>query len=286
MPRPPRFSPHLPATPTEVAEFPPRCRRISRSASSTLGRSLSLFHGGRNHQSSSPAASSRNCNSRSRLIVTHCAWLVRSIGFGRPRPALLPAQPLLQVAEPVLLPEPRREQLHHLQPRQLHRRGHQGEPLLVPLDLGDDRLDRHLPAQHAPQADDLLPADLPLPAVDEGAAGLPRPVPQAAPAGRLQPPAPLGLRPPLPLGALLRGGTAKSRASCRNRVRKSIRGAPPRAGPAAGPRSAGRSRRRRRPGACPVTIRACSRSNSTASSHLVRNATVPPGPAGNCDLRK
>ena len=29
----------------------------------------------------SPVASSRNCNNRSRLIVTHCAWLVRSIGL-------------------------------------------------------------------------------------------------------------------------------------------------------------------------------------------------------------
>ena len=69
---------------------------------------------------------------------------------GRPRPALLPAQPLLQVAEPVLLPEASGEQFHHLQPRQFHRRGDQAEPLLVPLDLGDDRLDRHLMSQHLP----------------------------------------------------------------------------------------------------------------------------------------
>ena len=124
---------------------------------------------------------------------------------GRPRPALLPAQPLLQVAEPVLLPEPRREQLHHLQPRQLHRRGHQGEPLLVALDVGNNRLDWHLPAQDSPQADDLLPTDLPLPAVDEGGSDLPLRVPHAAPAGWLQPLTPLGLRSRLPLGVLLRG---------------------------------------------------------------------------------
>src|SRR5271166_558220 len=125
--------------------------------------------------------------------------------IGRPRPALLPAQPLLQVAEAVLLPEPSREQFHHLQPRQFYRRSHQGEPLLVSLDVGDDCLDRHLPPQYPPQADDLLPADRPLPSVDEGGPELPLRLPPAPLARRGQPLTPLGLLPPFPLGALLRG---------------------------------------------------------------------------------
>src|SRR5207247_3259307 len=48
-----------------------------------------------------------------------------------PRPALLPTQPLLEVAEPVLLPEPRREQFDHLQARQL-----QGRSYFVVRDFG------------------------------------------------------------------------------------------------------------------------------------------------------
>ena len=84
-----------------------------------------------------------------------------------PRPALLPPQPLLQVPEPVLLAEPGGEQFDHLQPGQLRRRSDQREPLLVPLDPGDDRLDRHVMPRDPPQADDLLPADLPPPAVEE-----------------------------------------------------------------------------------------------------------------------
>src|SRR5208337_4680986 len=59
---------------------------------------------------------------------------------------------------------------------------------------------------HPPQADDLLPADRPLPAVDEGGPNLPLRFPPAAPPGRLQLRTPLELsRSPLPLGALLRG---------------------------------------------------------------------------------
>src|SRR5208283_5042022 len=73
------------------------------------------------------------------------------------------------------------------------------------LDGGDDHLDRHLPAQDPPQADDLLPTDCPLSAVDEGGPDLPLRLPHAAPAGRLQPLTPLGLRSRLPLGALLWG---------------------------------------------------------------------------------
>ena len=61
--------------------FATRLRRSIRSTSSTLGRSFFRSHGGGDHQSVHPSASRRNCNSRSRLIVTHCAWLVRSIGL-------------------------------------------------------------------------------------------------------------------------------------------------------------------------------------------------------------
>src|SRR5262249_20042916 len=49
-----------------------------------------------------------------------------------------------------------------------------------------------------PPAHPPLRAVLPLPAVDEAAAGAPAPLPSAAAAGRLQPPAPLRLRPPGP----------------------------------------------------------------------------------------
>src|SRR5512142_1035002 len=58
-----------------------RCRRSNRSTSNTLGRSFVLSQGGGDHQSEHPCSSRRNCNSRSRLIVTHWACVVRSIGF-------------------------------------------------------------------------------------------------------------------------------------------------------------------------------------------------------------
>ena len=169
----------------------------------------------------------------------------------RPRSALLPDQSLLQIAEPVLLPEPRSEQLHHLQPRQFHRRGHQGEPLLVAFDVCNNRLDWQLPAQDSPQADDLLPTDLPLPAVDEGGSDLLLRLPHAAPAGRLQPLPPLGCGPGFPL-VVLRGQRQGVQPSVAPQaVRKSIRAHLPQTGPAAGPRSPRRSRRRKRPSACP-----------------------------------
>src|SRR5262245_15740278 len=79
----------------------------------------------------------------------------------RPRPALLPPEPLLQVAEPVLLPEARAEQLQQLQPGQLARAADEREPLLVALDLGDDSLDLDLVAGDVPQAHDLLVPDVP-----------------------------------------------------------------------------------------------------------------------------
>src|SRR3954462_4057865 len=87
-------------------------------------------------------------------------------GIPGPRPALLPPQPLLEVPEPVLLSEAGGEQFHHLQPGQPHSRDDQREPLLVSLDTGDDRLDRHVMPRDPPDADDLLPVDLPLAAVD------------------------------------------------------------------------------------------------------------------------
>src|SRR5512135_327835 len=117
----------------------------------------------------------------------------------RPRPALLPTQTLLQVPKPVLLPEPRGEQFHHLEARQLHGRADQREPLLVPLDLGHHRLDRHVVARDVPATHDLLPADLPPAAVEEGFPLAPPPLPVAPPARRRQPPAPLPVR-PVPLG--------------------------------------------------------------------------------------
>src|SRR5271165_5295315 len=204
MPLPPRFFPHLPPTSREDAEF---SRDAAASAAPRPARSddpypCSTAVGTTSPPPRTPPAGTATAAAGS-SSPTAPDWSLDRVG--RPRPALLPAQPLLQVAEPVLLPEPRREQFHHLQPRQFHRRGHQGEPLLVSRDGGDDRLDRHLPPQDPPQADDLLPADRPLPSVDEGGPELPLRLPPAAPAGRLQPLTPLGLRSRLPLGALLRG---------------------------------------------------------------------------------
>src|SRR5271157_5623706 len=145
MPRLPRYFPHFSPTSREDAEF-------SRDAAASAAPLPARW------DDPCPCSTAAGTTSPLRLAGP----LDR---VGRPCPALLPAQSLLQVAEAVLLPEPRREQFHHLQPRQFHRRGHQGDLLLVSLDVGDDRLDRHLPPQHPPQADDLLPTDLPLPAV-------------------------------------------------------------------------------------------------------------------------
>src|SRR5260370_15831717 len=125
--------------------------------------------------------------------------------FLRPRPALLPAQPLLEVPEPVLLTEAGAEQLYHLQPRQRRGAGDQGEALPVALHLGHDRLDRHLGTQHPPQAYDLLtphPADTP---VQEGLALLPLPGPTAPLTRRRQPRSPRGQWPSL-TGTPLRTG--------------------------------------------------------------------------------
>src|SRR5690349_2132855 len=63
-------------------------------------------------------------------------------GQSRPRPTLLPAQPLLDVPEPVLLPEARAEQLHQLEARQVGGAADQGEAPRIALDLGHHRLDR------------------------------------------------------------------------------------------------------------------------------------------------
>src|SRR5512142_1940732 len=70
-----------PSHPDRSCWISPRCSRSRRSTSSTLGWSFFRFHGGRNHHSVSPRDSSRNCNTCSRLSVTPCAWLVRTIGF-------------------------------------------------------------------------------------------------------------------------------------------------------------------------------------------------------------
>src|SRR5512147_137163 len=117
----------------------------------------------------------------------------------RPRPALFPAEPLLEVPEPVLLTEPRGEQIDHLEARQLHGRTDQREPLLVPLHPGDHRLDRHVVPRDVPATHDLLPADLPPAAVEERLSLAPPLLPVAPLPGRWQPPAPLLVR-PLPLG--------------------------------------------------------------------------------------
>src|SRR5271157_4458341 len=186
MPLPPWFFPHLPPTSREDAEF---SRDAAASAAPRPARSAGPCPCSTAAGTTSPPPGRLQPElQQPQQAHRHPLRLTGPLDrIGRPRPALLPAQPLLEVAEPVLLPEPRREQLHHLQPRQLHRRGHQGEPLLVSLDGGDDHLDRHLPAQDPPQADDLLPTDCPLSAVDEGGPDLPLRLPHAAPAGRLQP---------------------------------------------------------------------------------------------------
>src|SRR5208282_787401 len=124
--------------------------------------------------------------------------------------AMPPHQPLrVQHARTILVLVPRRPeppaqlpgrlQPELQQPQQAHR-----HPLRLTGPL--DRVGRPRPA--------LLPADRPLPSVDEGGPDLPLRLPPAAPAGRLQPLAPLELlRSPLPLGAFLGGrGKANSRA--------------------------------------------------------------------------
>src|SRR5579871_1759997 len=72
-----------------------------------------------------------------------------------PGSALFPAQPLLEVAEAVLLTEAGAEQLQQLQSRQVAGTTDQREALAVALDLGHHRLDFDLVAQHPPQAHDL-----------------------------------------------------------------------------------------------------------------------------------
>ena len=74
------------------------------------------------------------------------------------------------------------------------------------------------------------------------------------------------------------GRTAGRRAAAASGTRSGA--SRPRARPAAGPRSAGRSPPSKTARCRPPTIRACSRISSTASSHLVRNASVRPGGPG------
>src|SRR6516165_10787177 len=140
MPRLPRFFPHLPPTPREAAEFR---RDAAASAAPRPVRSVgpcpcSRGAGTTNPPPRTPPGGTARAAAGS-SSPTAPGWSARSDSgskLGTP-----PAQPLLQVAEAVLLPEPRREQFHHLQPGQLHRRGHQGEPLLISLDVRHDRLD-------------------------------------------------------------------------------------------------------------------------------------------------
>src|SRR5664279_3344818 len=185
----------------------------------------------------------------------------------RPRPALLPPQPLLQIAKPVLLSEPRAEQFHHLQPGQFHRRSDQREPLLVPLHLGHHRLDRHVVSRDVPATHHFLPADLPPATVQEGFPLAPVLLPVTSLAGRRQSPAPLLVRPEL-LGQ--RGAPSSGATSGRTTL--------PSAKP---PSKTARCR--------PLRVWACSRNNSTINTHLVRNSSLGPAKpdrAGNCDLRK
>jgi hypothetical protein len=97
----------------------------------------------------------------------------------RPRPTLLPAQPLFEVPETILLPEAGTEQLHDLQTAQRQRRTHQREPLAVPLHFIHHRLDDHVPTRHPPLAEYLLPTHVPHPAIHKGPPLLPlaRPTP-------------------------------------------------------------------------------------------------------------
>src|SRR5262245_27714044 len=134
----------------------------------------------------------------------------------RPRPALLPPEPLLEVAEPVLLPEAGAEQLHQLQPAQVAGTADDGETLAVPLHLGDDRLDLDLVAGDRPEAHHLLVPDVPPPPVQPRPALLPAAGPAPALPWRRQPPAPLG-----PRAALARRALGR-----RPRGRRGMAGAP------------------------------------------------------------
>src|SRR5207245_10250939 len=116
----------------------------------------------------------------------------------RPGAAFLPAQPLLQIPKAILLPKAPREHLHHLQPRQVQRRGDQVEAVAVAFHLRRHGLDRHGVSGHRPQTDDLLPAHDPLPAVNEGPALVPGYTPAASLLRWRQTWPPLGLGTPTP----------------------------------------------------------------------------------------
>src|SRR6202789_2043424 len=107
-----------------------------------------------------------------------------------PRPALLPTQALLQVAEAILLPETGAEQLHYLGAAQRPGPSHQGEPLAVALDLGGHYLDDPLRAGHTPQTTPFLPTNLPLATVDKHRLLPPRSGPATALTRRRQSAAP------------------------------------------------------------------------------------------------
>src|SRR5271157_4250650 len=103
-----------------------------------------------------------------------------------PGSALLPAQTLLQVPEPVLLAEAGTEQFQQLQPAQFRGAADQGEALLVALDLGHHRLDRQRGPGHAPQTHHLLVAHLTPAPVQPSPALLPAARPAAAASRRVQ----------------------------------------------------------------------------------------------------
>src|SRR5205823_8391169 len=109
-----------------------------------------------------------------------------------PRAHLLHAQPLLVVADRVLLAVPRRVCRQHLRRRQVQGAG-DDEPRLaaVPLDLEGEDVHRHVRPAHRPQALDLPPAEAPPPPVDERLPRPPRHAPPPVLARRRQPPAPL-----------------------------------------------------------------------------------------------
>ena len=168
-------------------------------------------------------------------------WSARS-GPG-PGPALFPTQPLLQFPEQsswrtapqTLPPSPRRSTRSPKSP---------GRTAGGNLNLGDHHLDRHFRTGDPPQAHLFLPADMPLPTINEAFALLPR--------SRPPPPLDRGVATGGPISGwpdtrVAAGRTAERPAATGSRTR--CGGAPARAGPRAGPRSGGRRPRQRSPGA-------------------------------------
>ena len=243
IPRP--STPAIPLAPQpfrQASRYSSRCGRSSRSTSSTLGLVLSGFHGGCSRQPSPSSFVSPISSSRSPLNAASCACVVLPIGVRVQARHSSHPQPLLQAAQPVLLPEPRAGQFRHLRPVQSRGAGGQREALAVAVRLGDRRLDRRLVARRLPQAQHLFPAHGPLAPVDEDAPPPPRSRPASCLPGRGQPPAPQGHPPALALLARRRRQGVQDRVAPQPRqeldarlVRVVRHGQRPRHAPEGGP---------------------------------------------------